>query len=107
MLCLPVSAAAHCTSSPWVRRAVFAFFEDTGRANAYIGNTIAPYPLPVGSGGAAQAPLQSSSADGFHASNAFIGPTLVNNLFANMGDDGIAIHGHYYLVVAVRAPPRP
>lgn len=37
----------------------------------------------------------------FHASTAFTGPTLINNTFLNSGDDGIAIHGRYYLVVAV------
>ena len=82
--------------------AVFAFYEETGRANTYIGNTAAPYPFPVGSGGSAEAPLQSALADGFHSSGSFVGPTLINNFFTNLGDDGIAIHGHYYLVVAVR-----
>ena len=31
-----------------------------------------------------------------------MGPTLINNTFSNNGDDGIAIHGRYYLVVAVQ-----
>lgn len=39
---------------------------------------------------------------GFHASTSFIGPNLINNTFLNNGDDGIAIHGRYYLVVAVQ-----
>ena len=39
---------------------------------------------------------------GFHASTSFVGPTLINNTFSNNGDDGIAIHGRYYLVVAVQ-----
>ncbi len=82
--------------------AVFGIYEETGRGNAYIGNTIEPYPYPVGAGGAQQAPLQSSTADGFHSSGSFQGPTLINNYFTNMGDDGIAVHGRYYLVVAVR-----
>lgn len=56
----------------------------------------------MGSGGAQEAPLQSSTADGFHSSGSFQGPTLINNLFTNMGDDGIAIHGKFYLVVGVR-----
>ena len=30
-----------------------------------------------------------------------MGPKLINNTLLNMGDDGIAIHGRYYLVVAV------
>ncbi len=34
-----------------------------------------------------------------------MGPTLINNFFTNMGDDGIAIHGHYYLIVGVRSHP--
>jgi hypothetical protein len=86
-------------------RAVFGFYEETGTNNTYIGNNVIPYPYPVGSGGMQQAPLQSSLADGFHAGSAFEGPTLIGNTFIQTGDDGIAIHGHYYLVVGVR--PRP
>ena len=41
---------------------------------------------------------------GFHASTSFMGPTLINNTILNTGDDGIAIHGRYYLVVAVHTP---
>ena len=44
--------------------AVFGFYEETGYNNTYINNQIIPYPNPVGSGGAQQAPLQSSLADG-------------------------------------------
>lgn len=43
----------------------------------------------------------------FHASTSFVGPTLINNTFLNSGDDGIAIHGRYYLVVAVCDPEDP
>ena len=42
-----------------------------------------------------------TSCAGFHASTSIQGPTLINNTFLNSGDDGIAIHGRYYLVVAV------
>ena len=44
--------------------AVFGIYEETGYNNTYINNRIIPYPSPVGSGGAQQAPLQSSTADG-------------------------------------------
>lgn len=44
--------------------AVFGIYEETGTNNTYINNQIIPYPGPVGSGGAQQAPLQSSTADG-------------------------------------------
>lgn len=84
-------------------RAVFGIYEETGAGNVYINNKVVPYPGPVGSGGAREAPLQSSLADGFHSSGSFRGPTLIQNTFTNMGDDGIAIHGRYYLVVGVCA----
>ena len=83
--------------------AVFGIYEETGKRNTYINNKVVPYPFPVGSGGAREAPLQSSLADGFHSSGSFTGPTLIGNTFTNMGDDGIAIHGHFYLVVGVSA----
>lgn len=82
-------------------RAVFGFYEETGTRNTYINNRVVPYPGAVGSGGAREAPLQSALADGFHAGSGFQGPTLIGNTFLNMGDDGIAIHGHFYLVVGV------
>lgn len=44
---------------------------------------------------------------GFHASTSFLGPTLINNTFLNTGDDGIAIHGRYYLVIAVQTSDPP
>ena len=84
--------------------AVFGIYEETGKSNTYINNKVIPYPFPVGSGGMREMPLQSSLADGFHSSGSFIGPTLIGNTFLNMGDDGIAIHGRYYLVVAVSHP---
>ncbi|CAL8472258.1 g11800 [Coccomyxa elongata] len=83
---------------------IFGIYEETGKSNTYINNKVIPYPFPVGSGGAREAPLQSALADGFHASGSFIGPTLIGNTFLNMGDDGIAIHGRYYLVVGTDKP---
>lgn len=97
----PVSPS---TANQGLANAVFGIYEETGKSNTYINNKVIPYPFPVGSGGAREAPLQSALADGFHASGSFIGPTLIGNTFINMGDDGIAIHGRYYLVVRVSHP---
>ncbi|BDA47298.1 hypothetical protein COCOBI_10-1440 [Coccomyxa sp. Obi] len=83
---------------------IFGIYEETGSRNTYINNKVIPYPFPVGSGGTREAPLQSALADGFHSSGSFVGPTLIGNTFLNMGDDGIAIHGRYYLVVATDKP---
>ena len=44
--------------------AVYGIYEETGNNNTYLRNQIIPYPYPIGNGGAQQAPLQSSTADG-------------------------------------------
>jgi hypothetical protein len=44
--------------------------------------------------------LRSSNADGFHSAGARQGPVLTGCSVAHNGDDGIAIHGEYLLVMA-------
>jgi hypothetical protein len=43
--------------------------------------------------------LFSTTADGFHSSEARYGPDFSNCSFESMPDDGIAIHGHYSWVM--------
>ena len=51
-------------------------------------------------GAAVHAPVLSTAADGLHSSHASNGPIVENCMFERMGDDGIAIHGSYQLVVS-------
>ena len=49
--------------------------------------------------GATEGPLLSSTADGFHSAGVRKGPVVENSYFEAMTDDGIAIHGHFSLVL--------
>jgi hypothetical protein len=65
-----------------------------------VDNNLLPYPGQVGNG--EQKALLSSVADGIHSVGATVGPIIEGNSLANMGDDGISVHGQFFLVVAVR-----
>jgi multisubunit Na+/H+ antiporter MnhF subunit len=77
----------------------FGFFEDGGgsSSNKFLRCRILPPPTPAG---AVHAPVLSTAADGLHSSHASFGPIVENCIFERMGDDGIAIHGSYLLVVS-------
>lgn len=77
----------------------FGIFEYSGGGNRYISCKIIPGDPPAG---ATARRLLSSKADGFHSRGAVRGPLVENCQFEGMGDDGIAIHGDYLLVTAVR-----
>ena len=62
-------------------------------------NTLMPYPGRIGNG--EQAALLSSSGDGIHSLGATYGPLISGNTLLNMGDDGITVHGLFFLVVKV------
>ena len=77
----------------------FGLFEDGGGSlpNKFSRCSILP---PPRSSGAVHAPVLSTAADGLHSSQATRGPIIESCSFQRMGDDGIAIHGAYQLVVA-------
>eukprot|EP01043_Picozoa_sp_COSAG02_P018434 COSAG02_NODE_861_length_16429_cov_75.930680_5_plen_642_part_00 len=76
----------------------FGFFEDSGgfSSNTFSRCKILPPPKPAG---ALHAPVLSTAADGLHSSQTRQGPRVQECRFERMGDDGIAIHGTYELVV--------
>ena len=49
--------------------------------------------------GASTDPLFSTTADGFHSTEARYGPDVENCYLESMPDDGIAVHGHYSWVM--------
>lgn len=75
------------------------FFEGNGPGpNTYTVNVT----YPARPSGAREDPLLSSNADAFHSSGMRQGPRLIGCRFEGMGDDGIAIHGNYARIVAIR-----
>jgi Right handed beta helix region len=78
---------------------VFAVWEVEGDGDSRYNIAVKRGPRPAG---ARTDPLLSSTADAFHSVNVRKGPTLENCDFESMGDDGIAIHGTFSLVFAVR-----
>ena len=64
--------------------------------NHYLSVTIQRGNRPAG---ATTDPLFSTTADGFHSTEARYGPDVENCVFESMPDDGIAIHGHYSWVM--------
>ncbi len=65
----------------------------------YLDNTLSPYPGRIGDG--SQAALLASNGDGIHSVGATLGPLVAGNTLVNMGDDGITVHGVFFLVVQV------
>ena len=66
----------------------------------YLDNTLSPYPGQIGDG--SQAALLSSVGDGIHSVGATVGPTVRGNTLVGMGDDGITVHGVFFLVAQAR-----
>lgn len=64
--------------------------------NTFLRPHILRPPPPVG---ASEAPLMSLSADGFHSAGVPWGPHIDGAYFEGFGDDGVAIHGAYDVVV--------
>lgn len=62
-----------------------------------LDNTLTPYPGQIGNGD--QAALLASNGDGIHSLGASFGPLIKGNKLVNMGDDGITVHGLFFLVV--------
>jgi len=75
------------------------FFEDSGVGNNTYKNCI----VMKGSkpDGASAARLLSTAADAFHSNGVEKGPQIIGCNFANMGDDGINIHGELINVQSV------
>ena len=68
-----------------------------------MNNTLKPWPEPVGP---KKLPvLLSGNADGIHSIGASTGPRIIGNTISNNGDDGVAIHGLYFLVAKVGNTP--
>ena len=76
--------------------AAFAVYEAGGEGSNHYRFTVKPGPRPPQ---AASDPLLSSGADAFHSVDVRRGPVLEGCHFEAMGDDGIAIHGTYSLVL--------
>ena len=68
-----------------------------------LDNTLAPYPGQIGNG--EQAALLASNGDGIHSLGASFGPLIKGNKLVNMGDDGITVHGLFFLVIQASANP--
>ena len=68
-----------------------------------LDNTLTPYPGQIGNG--EQAALLASNGDGVHSLGASSGPLIKGNTLVNMGDDGITVHGLFFLVVEVSGNP--
>ncbi|HZE95700.1 MAG TPA: hypothetical protein VE981_01620, partial [Planctomycetota bacterium] len=77
----------------------FCIHEDGGEGGNRYKATVTYGPKPAG---AEEPPLLSCNADAFHSSGVRRGPTLDGCLFEGMGDDGVAIHGSYALLVEAR-----
>ncbi|MEK6795056.1 MAG: right-handed parallel beta-helix repeat-containing protein [Spirochaetota bacterium] len=74
----------------------FAVLDVNGGGNRYLGMRITPGPVPPG---ATEARLKANTADGIHVISSMPGPHIENCLIEGHSDDGIAIHGHYALVL--------
>jgi hypothetical protein len=79
--------------------ATFAVFETGGAGGNRYRLSVTRGPRPSG---ARTDPLFSSTADAFHSANVRRGPVLEDCHFESMGDDGIAIHGTYSLVLQAK-----
>ncbi|KAK9826470.1 hypothetical protein WJX81_002682 [Elliptochloris bilobata] len=77
---------------------VFCFFDSENTNTTFDSNVAQPFPGKIGDG--SQPALLTSNADGLHSANSRIGPQVLNNVLDGNGDDGIAVHGTYLLVVA-------
>ncbi len=65
----------------------------------YSNNTLVPWPEQVGNGKVPT--LLAGNADGIHSLGASLGPKVMGNTIANIGDDAIAIHGLFFVVAKV------
>ena len=65
----------------------------------YSNNTLVPWPEQVGNGKVPT--LLAGNADGIHSLGASLGPKVIGNTIANIGDDAIAIHGLFFVVAKV------
>lgn len=76
----------------------FAVLEKNGAGNAYLRCQIKPGPAPVG---ASVQRLRANMADGIHSIASRVGPKIDGCLITAQGDDGVAIHGQYAVVIDV------
>ncbi|CAL8471749.1 g11291 [Coccomyxa elongata] len=72
---------------------MFGVYDCFGSGTVYRDCFILPYPRPIGNDG--QLPLLSTCADGIHNADAGEGPKVINCYFGGLGDDAIAIRGHF------------
>jgi hypothetical protein len=71
--------------------------EDSNIGNNTFSRLVLTYPDPPA--GSTALPVLSSSADAFHIAGVTVGPTIEHSVLEGHHDDGIALHGHYSLVV--------
>ena len=72
--------------------------------NVYRGVRIMPGPAPETPSGPGVPRLVSTCADGIHSSYMHHGPLVEGCEFAAMGDDAVAIHGTYAVVIEYDSP---
>ena len=72
----------------------FGFFSGANRRTTFNSFSLKPASFPPP--GATELPARSSSADGIHSSDDYVGPTFDSCLFSALDDDCMAIHGSLY-----------
>lgn len=78
----------------------FGFFETHCSNSRYQGCRVDRRPLDDDLVERESPRLRSLNADAFHSKHAMVGPSYIDCLARYMGDDGIAINGHYHLITA-------
>lgn len=76
----------------------FGFFETDCRSSRYIGCVVDRRPLKDDLKRRDHRRMRSLTADAFHSKHAIEGPSYVGCIARYMGDDGIAINGHYHII---------
>ena len=93
LFCNQVQSSNHTTLNDFTMHNCggFGFFSSSNRKTTFNSFTLKPahFPPPGGT----ELPARSSSADGIHSADDFVGPTIDSAYFAALDDDCIAIHG--------------
>lgn len=76
----------------------FGFFETDCSGSRYINCVVDRRPSEDDLKPRAHRRMRSLNADGFHSKHASVGPSYLSCTARYMGDDGIAINGHYHII---------
>ena len=86
---------------------MFGFFETDCKSTVYKNCTVDRRPLSDDLIPARTVQrARSLTADAFHSKHAIVGPTYDGVTARYMGDDGVAINGHYHVVTEVSSLPK-